>query len=68
MFLAREAKCSVLAVSSTDRDDGDTHASIKVRPSPPSESINSRVSLESRYGICPCRLRLSAKAEITLPG
>ena len=48
IFLARDAKCSVLAVSSRCRDDGETQASISVRPSPPSESISRRVSLESR--------------------
>lgn len=34
---------------------------------PPSESCNSLVNLESRYGTCKAFLDLSPKADITLP-
>eukprot|EP00965_Chrysotila_dentata_P240281 6203620-Pleurochrysis_carterae.AAC.7 len=67
MFFAREAKWSVFEVSSMFLADGETHAIIIVLPSPPMESISSRVSFESRYGMCPPRFFTSASAEITLP-
>ena len=45
------AYCSVDSVSSADIADGDTVAITHVLHRPPSDSCNSRVSLESRYGM-----------------
>ena len=40
---------------------------MSVRPCPPRDSVSSRVSFESRYGMCPPRLRGFASEEMTLP-
>lgn len=53
MFLARLAYRSVLSVSSWLQAAGPTLAIMTVRVLPPSESCSRRVSLESRYGMCP---------------
>ena len=47
---ARSAYFNVLIVSSNDDPGGATLHSMTVRQLPPSESLSSRVSLESRYG------------------
>ena len=46
---------SVLSVSSNWSELGETLAIIMVRHLPPSESLSSRVSFESRYGMWPAR-------------
>ena len=65
-FLARLAYLSVLTVSSNWRCEGEMLAIMTVRQLPPSESLSSRVILESRYGTCPTRF-LSASAVMQLP-
>ena len=52
MFFARLAYLSVLMVSSREMIEGPTLAIIVVLQLPPSESLSSRVSLLSRYGMC----------------
>ena len=69
MFLARFAYLSVLRVSSRFASAGEMHATITVLLFPPSESCNSLVSFESRYGTCPpAKRRLSSpSALMTFP-
>uniref|UniRef100_A0A6B0V0B1 Putative secreted protein n=1 Tax=Ixodes ricinus TaxID=34613 RepID=A0A6B0V0B1_IXORI len=67
MFLARLAYRSVFRVSMKSRSHGDTHAIIRVRLFPPSESWSSLVSFESRYGTWEILPEASPSAEITFP-
>ena len=59
---------SELTVSSNWSDAGETFVMIAVLQCPPSESLSSRVSLESRYGTCAVvpRFAPSASALIQL--
>ena len=50
MFFERFAYLSVFKVSSNWTAEGETFAIITVRQLPPSESLSSRVSFESRKG------------------
>mmetsp|Transcript_1571 Transcript_1571/g.5400 ORF Transcript_1571/g.5400 Transcript_1571/m.5400 type:complete len:214 (+) Transcript_1571:937-1578(+) len=61
---AREAYSTVAVVSSAELKLGPTVATIMVLLFPPSASLNSRVSFESRYGTC---ASLSTKAVMTRP-
>ena len=54
----------MLRLSSTFTAAGDTHARKSVRELPPSASRSSRVSLESRYGMCGLP---DSSAQMTLP-
>mmetsp|Transcript_16436 Transcript_16436/g.57433 ORF Transcript_16436/g.57433 Transcript_16436/m.57433 type:complete len:437 (+) Transcript_16436:1250-2560(+) len=57
---ARSANAIVEADSSAAAADGDTVATMIVLVLPPSESCSSRVSAESRYGMCARRFSVSA--------
>ena len=64
MFFARCAYSSVLNVSSTECEAGDTVAMMHVRDFPPNASRSNLVSLLSRYGMC---TDLSTSAVMTRP-
>ena len=55
-----------MRVSSNWSEAGETLVIITVLHAPPRLSLSSLVSFESRYGMCPLRLLLSARALMQL--